>query len=161
MIIQSAPLMRIFKINVKSHLLSMTKIVIDWFERNCMQANPEQFQAIFLAPGHKKVQTDFSIDNINIKPEKSIKLLGVELDDKLKFDIQVSSMCKKAAKQLNALRRIGHLLDKSSRLTIFRAYIMSIFNSYGTPAPRKSLQAREDAGTSPTLCLQGLQKQLN
>ena len=55
------------------------------------------------APGHKKVQTDFSIDNINIKPEKSVKLLGIELDDKLKFDIQVSSMCKKAAKQLNVL----------------------------------------------------------
>ena len=68
-----------------------------------MQANPEKFQAIFLAPGH------FSIDNINIKPEKSVKLLGIELDDKLKFDIQVSSMCKKAAKQLNALKRIGHL----------------------------------------------------
>ena len=114
--------------NVKSHLVSMTKIAIDWFERNCMQANPEKFQAIFLAPGHKKVQTDFSIDNINIKLEKSVKLLGVELDDKLKFDIQVSSMCKKAAKQLNALKRIGHLLDQSSRLSIFRAYIMSNFN---------------------------------
>ena len=50
------------------------------------------------------------------------------MDDKLKFDIQVSSMCKKAAKQLNALKRIGHLLDQSSRLTIFRAYIMSNFN---------------------------------
>ena len=111
--------------NVKSHLVSMTKIAIDWFERNCMQANPEKFQAIFLAPGHKKVQTDFSI---NIKLEKSVKLLGVELDDKLKFDIQVSSMYKKAAKQLNALKRIGHLLDQSCRLTIFRAYIMSNFN---------------------------------
>ena len=51
-----------------------------------------------------------------------------ELHDKLKFDIRVSSMCKKAAKQLNALKRIGHLLDQSSRLTIFRAYIMSNFN---------------------------------
>ena len=106
----------------------MTRIAFDWFERNCMQANPENFQAIFRAPGHKKVRTDFSIDNINIKLEKSVKLLGVELDDKLKFDIQVSSMCKKAAKQLNAIKRIGHLLDQSSRLTIFRAYIMSNFN---------------------------------
>ena len=80
-----------------------------------MQANPEKCQANFLAPGHKKVQTYFSIDNINIKPEKSVKHLGIELDDKpekylpyysqdkLKFDIQVSSMCKKAAKQLNSL----------------------------------------------------------
>ena len=107
----------------------MTKIAIDWFERNCMQASPEKLQAIiFLAPAHKKVRTDFFIDNINIKPEKSVKNLGVELDDKLKFDIQVSSMCKKAAKQFNALKRIGHLLDQSSRLAHVRAYIMSNFN---------------------------------
>ena len=93
-----------------------------------MQANPENFQAILLALGHKKVQKDFSIDNINIKPETSVKLLGIELDDKLKFDIQVSSMCKKAAKQFNALKVIGHRLDQSSRLTIFRACIMCNFN---------------------------------
>ena len=93
-----------------------------------MQANPENMLAIFLAPGHKKLQTDFSIDNINIKPEKSVKPLGVELDDKMKFDIKVSSMCKMAAKQLNALKRISHLLDQSIRLTTFCAYIMSNFN---------------------------------
>ena len=49
------------------------------------------------------------------------------MDDKLKCDIQVSSMCKQAAKQLNALKRIGHLLDQSSRLKIVRTYIMSNF----------------------------------
>ena len=37
-------------------------------------------------------------------------------------------MCKKAAEQHNALKRIGHLLDQPSRLSIFRAYIMSNFN---------------------------------
>ena len=64
-----------------------------------MQANPEKYQAICLAPGHEKLQSDFSIVNINITPEQSVKPLGVELDDKLEFDIQVSSMCAKAAKQ--------------------------------------------------------------
>ena len=113
--------------NVKTHLVRMPKIAIDWFERNSMQANPENYQAIFHAPGYKKMQTDFSIDNIILKHENSVKLLGVELDDKLNFVTQVSSMCKKAAKQLNAHKRIGHLLDQSSRLTIFRAYIMSNF----------------------------------
>ena len=114
--------------NVKSHLGSITEIAIDWFKRNCMQANPEKFQAMYLAPGHKKVPTDYSIDNINIKPEQSLKPLGVELDDKLKLDIQVSSVRKKAAKHLDALKRMCHLLDQSSRLKIVRAYIMSNFN---------------------------------
>ena len=45
--------------NVKSHLASITKFAIEWFERNCMQ--------VIFAPGHKKLQTDFSIDKINIE----------------------------------------------------------------------------------------------
>ena len=101
---------------------------MEWFDRNFMQANPEKFQAIFLAPGHKTGPTDFSIDGIDIKPEKTVKLLGIELDNRLKFDAQISSMCKKAAKQMNALKRIGHLLDQPGRLAIFRSYILSNFN---------------------------------
>ena len=33
-----------------------------------------------------------------------------KLDDELKFDIQISSMCKKAATKLSARKGIGHLL---------------------------------------------------
>ena len=68
------------------HPIVMPKIAIDWFKRNCIQANPDTISGAFLAPGHKKVLTNFSINNIKIKPEKSVKLLGVELDNKLKFD---------------------------------------------------------------------------
>ena len=64
--------------NVKSHLVSMTKIVTNWFKRKCMQANPENLQAICLPHVKKKMKTDFSIDNINIQSERSVQLLGVE-----------------------------------------------------------------------------------
>ena len=36
--------------NVKSHLLSMTKIAIDWFERNCIQANSEKNSGNYSCP---------------------------------------------------------------------------------------------------------------
>ena len=58
----------------------------------------------------------------------TVKLLGIELDNRLKFDAQISTMCKKAARQLNALKRIGHLLDEQGRMKIFRSYILSNFN---------------------------------
>ena len=54
----------------------MTEIAINWFERNCTQANPEQFQALFLDPVNRQVQTDFSIDKINITPEQSARQLN-------------------------------------------------------------------------------------
>ena len=109
------------------------------------------------------MQTDFSIDNINIKLEKSVKRLGVELDDKLKFDIQVSSMCKKAAKQLNALKRISHLRPIQQTDNFWRLHNVKfqlLPPCMALLLQEKSLQAREDTGTSHTLCLQGLQKEL-
>ena len=53
MIIQSATVMRTLKI-IKSHLVSMTKIAIDWLERNCMQANPEKISGNFPCPWSQK-----------------------------------------------------------------------------------------------------------
>ena len=55
---------------------------------------------------------DIQIANVNIKYEDNVKLLGVELDYKLNFDMQITKMCKKAAKQLNVLQRLSKFLNE-------------------------------------------------
>ena len=40
----------------------------------------------------------------------------------------INSICRKAARQLNVLRRLSSLLDQESRMAIFRAFIVSNFN---------------------------------
>ena len=39
-------------------------------------------------------------------------LLGIAIDDKLSFDKHVSTLFKKAARQLNVLCHLNHLLDE-------------------------------------------------
>ena len=84
-----------------------TEVALSWLENNEMIANPEKFHAILL----KKNQTNTSGVPINIsgkmiKSEETVKLLGVTLDYRLDFDPHISILCKKAATQLNVLKRL-------------------------------------------------------
>jgi hypothetical protein len=57
-----------------------------------------------------------------------VKLLGVTIDYELYFDKHISEICKKSARQLNVLKRIGRYLNKLGRLTIYYSFILSNFN---------------------------------
>ena len=49
---------------------------------------------------------DFSIQNSECE-----KLLGVKIDNKLRFDYHLSDMCKKANRKINALARIATFIN--------------------------------------------------
>ena len=84
-------------------LESESEVVIDWFKINKMVVNPDKFQAIILDK-RKRDHTDehIIVDNQQIKVVSSVKLLGLQLDDKLNFNLHISNICKSAANQLNA-----------------------------------------------------------
>jgi len=97
---------------------------VDWFMRNRMQANPEKFQVIFYG---KNVPKSFcvKIGDIQIKALESIDILGVTLDNKLKFDLMVKEICRRAGSQINVLQRIKLSLDKASRTAVYNSFISS------------------------------------
>ena len=62
-----------------------------------MVENSDKFQAIIL--NRKEVQAihKLIIDNKKIKTTNSIKLLGINIDDKSKFNEHILILCSKAA----------------------------------------------------------------
>ena len=56
-----------------------------------------------------------------------MKLLGVTIDYRMNFDKHISNLCKKAAGQINLLRRIGKYLPINCRKVIYQAFILSAF----------------------------------
>ena len=83
-----------------------------------MIANPDKFHAIIV----KKDRSDTTGININInghdiKTESTVKLLGVQLDNKFNFDPHISEMCKKAANQLNVLKRLKRFIGFKKKET--------------------------------------------
>ena len=83
---------------------------IDWMNTNYMIANPEKFHAILLTKSSSNtVDKTLKIKNNLRQSESKVELLGLTIDKLLSFHSHISSICKKAAKQLNALKRLGSL----------------------------------------------------
>ena len=94
-------------------LESDSKIAIEWFKINKMIVNPNKFQAIVL----NKKRSDLANTNFNkvIKTVSSVEFLGIQIDDKLNFNLHISKICKSAANQLNASIRLKQFLSFSCK----------------------------------------------
>lgn len=114
--------------SLQSILENESLSMIKWFDNNLMQANPDKFQAICIGKQTTSKLTSFCLNSTEIVCEKSVKLLGVEIDSLLNFDLHVSNICKKAAKQINILARLSKFLNQNTRLLIYKSFVRSNFN---------------------------------
>jgi hypothetical protein len=113
---------------LKQCLEEDSRILIDWFNENGMKANPSKFQAICIGKKTFDSIENFHITDQVIECQTSAKLLGVELDYLLNFDLHISNICRKASRQLAILKRIGSNLSKQGKIVIFKSFISSNFN---------------------------------
>ena len=104
-----------------------SSVLIDWFKFNCMQANPDKFQAIAVGNKTHAKTPVFKIDPAEITCDEVVKLLGIDIDYQLNFNYYIKNICRKASQQLNVLKRIGCFLSKLNKLTIFHTFILSNF----------------------------------
>ena len=63
-----------------------------------------------------------------ISNSKYEKLLGIHIDNKLKFEPYVRSLCKKASRKLNGFARIAFSLKFDQRKILLNAFITSHFS---------------------------------
>ena len=60
--------------------------------------------------------------------QNSVKLLGLERDNKLHFDKHITQLCKKNADQLNALCRLKSFLNTDLREILVNSFIYAKHN---------------------------------
>ena len=97
---------------------------VGWFRINEMIVKSDKFQAIVV--NSKEVQTTRKLipDNKEIKTTNSIKLLGINIDDQLKFNEHMLILCSKAAMQLNALSRLEKYVGDLEKEEIINSFIL-------------------------------------
>ena len=92
-----------------------------------MLANPSKFQAIIMSKSKEPVQTSLNIDGKIVETKQQVEILGVEIDDNLKFSPHINSICSKAGGQLNSLFRFNKYLSPYTKKLSVNSYILSNF----------------------------------
>ena len=83
-------------------------IAIDWFQNNYMKMNSDKCH--LLVAGHKFEQIRAKVGTDLIWESNSVKLLGITIDNHIKFDKHISLLCAKSNRKLSALTRISYYL---------------------------------------------------
>ena len=104
-----------------------------WLESNKMIANPDKFKAIVLGKSNlKSNDVTINVGNLNVKPDASVKLLGLQIDDKLNFRAYIQNLCKKAGAKLNAIKRLTFYLEEKERKLLVDTHVISYFSYAST-----------------------------
>ena len=101
--------------------------LLKWFAENGKVANPKKFRLMF--PGfitQRKLRLD--IEESKVSATDCIKLLVVEIDNKLKLEKHVKTLCSKVNMKINAFSRLKTYISSEQASLICNAVILSNFN---------------------------------
>ena len=80
-----------------------------------MIANPDKFESMIISSKKDLSKSVLNINGIELTTESSVKLLGIEIDNKLNFEKHISNVRKKDSNQLNAICRLQTFIGKKKK----------------------------------------------
>ena len=112
-----------------STLEKESQAAIDWFVSNEMIVNPDKFLAIVVKRNNKmKDSYPLILNQEVINSEDCVKLLGVEINNKLSLEKHISTLVKKASNQLNAISTIHKFMSFKEKEILLNSFVYSNFN---------------------------------
>ena len=109
---------------VLNKLNNNTRILSLWFKDNYFKMNVEKCH-LLITSQNDNIST--TINGINILNKKSVKLLGIKIDNDLNFKEHILDLCNKANLKLHALARVSHLMDQRKLRILMKAFVESQF----------------------------------
>ena len=101
--------------------------VLSWFQANSLKPNPYKFKFVILGD-KQKTSLVLNISGKKISNSREIELLGIVMDNQLKFKKHIENLYKKASFKLHALRRIRKFLTVEKARILANAFINSQFH---------------------------------
>lgn len=107
--------------------------IYEWLNANKLILNVNKTKWMLISKNCNNIQTNnVQINGINIERVHSIKYLGIQIDEKLKFDNQIMELVKKTAPKINMLKRISNKLTFETRKMIYFSIIATNFEYCAT-----------------------------
>ena len=99
--------------------------LLKWFSNNSFKLNADKCKLLI---SNKENDLSIDIEGESIICEKSVKLLGIKIDNKLTFSEHITSICKKVSLKLHALARVSHFMSHDKLRLLMKAFIESQFS---------------------------------
>ena len=105
-----------------------------WVQAHMLRINTLKTKIMFVNTsvgimGSQSITTEFSINlDTVIEIVESMRILGVEVDSRLRFDYYVRKLICKLNPLIGGMFRKGHLIDKSLKINIYKNIILNKLN---------------------------------
>ena len=91
-----------------------------------MKRNASKYQAIVM--GKSQVKPQFYCENTAIPITGELEMLGVAVDNKMKFERHIANVCRKVSQQIAVLKRMKKILPFETRKCLYLGFIIPHFN---------------------------------
>ena len=103
---------------------------IEWLNHNHVTANKSKFQSLVVSKQHTNIEELVVNNDFKIKVSDTVTLLGVQIDNRLKFDSHVQKICTKESLQLNCPKRLTRYLGSNEKFILMNSFILSLLSPY-------------------------------
>lgn len=107
-------------------------VIEKWASDWCITFNASKTEEMIISRKRNKTHPPLYFMDNELKPTKSITLLGVVITNTLTWTPYVTSLAKKTARRLYILSRSRDLLPFKARVTVYKAYIRPLME-YASP----------------------------
>ena len=91
-----------------------------------MRRNHSKYQAMVM--GNSQAKFQFYCENTTIPISEHLNLLGITIDNKLKYDKQIAKVTRKVSQQIAVIKWMRNILPLDIRKNIYQSFIAPHFN---------------------------------
>lgn len=135
--------------DIKTIANKLLSKVYDWCQCNSMVINENKTKFMIITNHQKRslisneLELKLEINGKNIQRTCNEKLLGVYINEDLKWDFHISKLCEQISAKLHLFNRLKVYMDVPTRVLFYNAYMFSIM-TYCSPVWGKSSNASND-----------------
>jgi len=100
----------------------------NWFKVNKLSLNIDKTKYMIFMKKIGLLEHNIIIDQINVERVTVAKFLGIQVEEKLKWDMQINSVCKNMSKGISVLYKMKPILDSKILYSLYCTLILPYMN---------------------------------
>ena len=112
---------------ITTNLENDLSTLLHWFYANGMVVSPDKFKLMFLGLNEKHKLT-LNTEGAKISSAENVKLLGIEIDDQLRSNKHIKTLCDETNRKVSAFRRLNIYLSREQAMKLCNTVVISSFN---------------------------------